>query len=372
LVRQDDGDDGQCNKRKRGDGERLTSDGNMQRLDPDRDTHEGGKRGREGESSGEGSKVQKTSRAQDRAGKQPVSMHSGVAEVGGETSTCAQPDAVQRSDLGPACTLSEEGVSSHAPGGGGSAEMEGGVWTAANAMMSLLNQINTKSAKIASPLINHTSDHFDLMITYRVNTEKVTASRMYDKIRLTPSPALAQMRGSRSKIPAYARASSHNGDLDPDIARTFLHQKHSPQGIRWEKVFVNAVANTLVLVPLLSWYEEDGKEPSGSVGELMSLHHSDRVNNFLLEIMIANLMMKLPARCRWFQGISPIFIGKPDARGYTKFLFANIDKLPVVPSLKTCKRVAEILLTTYTFLLILWSWPFQSSSISTISTNFRV
>ena len=256
----------------------------------------------------------------------------------------AYEDAGQRSDLGPAGTMSEKGVSSHARGRGGSAETEGRVSTAANAMMSLLDEIKAKSANIVLLLIDHTSDHFDLMISYRVNTEKVTALRMYDKIMLTPNPDLAQMGDRRSKIPAYARASRHASDLDPGIARTFLDQKHIPQGVRWEKVFVNAVTNSLVLVPLLSWYEEDGKEPSGSVGELMSLHHSDRVDNFLLEMMIGNVLMKLPAGSRWLQRISPIFIGTPDARGYTEFPFANIDKLPDVPSLKTCKRAAEILL----------------------------
>ena len=37
------------------------------------------------------------------------------------------------------------------------------------------------------------------------------------------------------------------------------------------QVFVKAVANCLVIVPLLSWHEVEGKEPAGSVGQLMAL-----------------------------------------------------------------------------------------------------
>ena len=239
-------------------------------------------------------------------------------------------------------SCSEEGASSRAHGG--SAETGGGLSLTAHAMISFLDEIRAKSFNIVLPLIDNSSDHFDLMISYRVNTEHVTAARMYDKILLTPSPDLAQMGDARRKIPQYARADSHNGSLNPGIARTFLDQKHIPQGMEWEQVFVKAVSNSLVLVPLLSWYEEDGEQPSGSVGELMSLYHDDRVDHFLLEIIIANTLMQLPAGRRWLQHISPIFIGKPDARGYTEFPFANIDRLPNEPSLRTCKKAADILM----------------------------
>ena len=226
------------------------------------------------------------------------------------------------------------------------AREEGGVGrlTEAHGMMrQLLGEINEKSADMMLPLINTTSDHFDLMISYRGNTEKNTASRIYDKIMLTRISDLAQMGDKRCKIPQYARVDSHNGELDPGIARTFLDQKHIPQGIAWEQVFVSAVANSLVLVPLLSWYEKDGRS-MGSVGELMALHHNDTVDIFLLEIILANTLMKLDAGSRWLQHISPIFIGKPDARGYTEFPFEKIDILPDKPSLKTCQKAANILL----------------------------
>jgi len=152
-------------------------------------------------------------------------------------------------------------------------------------MIQWIDEIRKKSTSMALPLIDNTSDHFDLMISYRVNTEKNTASRIYDKIMLAPSPTLAQMGNRRCKIPEYARADCHTGALDPGIARTFLDQKHIPQGRQWEQVFFSACANSLVFVPLLSWYEEEGKSPSGSVGELMMLHHNDRVDYFLLEII---------------------------------------------------------------------------------------
>ena len=43
--------------------------------------------------------------------------------------------------------------------------------------------------------------------------------------------------------------------------------------------------------------------------------------------------------------VEPIFIGQVDYRGYTEFPFGNISRLPGFPSLKTCRRAAEILLS---------------------------
>ena len=274
--------------------------------------------------------------ATDTEGLSDLSRKRNCTDSGESSSTSIKK---QRSQLGPLDSGLEGGQTRDVGG-----KMGAGSTTEAHGMMrQLLDKIKEKSADMTLPLINTTSDHFDLMIGYRVNTEKNTASRIYDKIMLTRSPNLAQIGDRRCKIPQYARADSHNGELDPGIARTFLDQKHTPQGMTWEQVFVRAVANSLVLVPLLSWYEEDGRL-SGSVGELMTLHHNDKVDIFLLEIIIANTLMKLDAGCRWLQQISPIFIGQPDARGYTEFPFEKIDKLPDVPSLKTCKKAADILL----------------------------
>ena len=138
-----------------------------------------------------------------------------------------------------------------------------------------------------------------------------------------------------------------SGDLPPGIARVFLDQKHIPGGMEWEQVFVKAVANCLVLVPLLSWYDVEDKNDytnMGSVGQLMALHTGDRIDNFLLEIVIANALMQLPAGNRWLQRLEPIFIGLTDDRGFTDFPFQNIGKLPDVPSLQTAKKAAEILM----------------------------
>jgi len=81
-------------------------------------------------------------------------------------------------------------------------EMGVGKSTEAEGMMSqLLDKIKTQSMHMTLPLIDNTSDHFDLMISYRFNTEKNTASRIYDKIMLAPSPSLAQMGNRRCKNP---------------------------------------------------------------------------------------------------------------------------------------------------------------------------
>ena len=214
-------------------------------------------------------------------------------------------------------------------------------------MACLLDEIKTKSENMSVPIIDKNSDHFDLMISYRVKTEKEIAVRLYEKIHLAPNADLTKEAPRRCNIPRYARKSSDTGELLPGIARTFLDAKHIPDGTEWEQVFVQAVTNSLVLVPLLSWYDEEDEnhvKPSGSVGELMSLHQVDRVDNFLLEVVIANTLMELPTGNRWLQRLTPIFIGKPDARGYTDFPFHNIGKLPDIPSFKTCEKAADILL----------------------------
>ena len=107
------------------------------------------------------------------------------------------------------------------------------------------------------------------------------------------------------------------------------------------------MTNSLVLVPLLSWYDEEDEDqvkPSGSVGELVSLHKKDRVDNFLLEVVIANTLMELPTGSRWLQRLTPIFIGKKGIRNYDDFPFQNIAKLPDIPSVQTVKRASKILL----------------------------
>lgn len=71
---------------------RLTSGEDKQSLDPDHNTHEDGKRGREGERSDEGSKVQKKSRDEDCSGKQPAHTSVGIADGGNEISARAHHD----------------------------------------------------------------------------------------------------------------------------------------------------------------------------------------------------------------------------------------------------------------------------------------
>ncbi len=55
-------------------------------------------------------------------------------------------------------------------------------------------------------------------ISYRVNSEQNFANRLYDKIHLTKSPALAKEAVRRCRIPEYARADESQGELDPGAA----------------------------------------------------------------------------------------------------------------------------------------------------------
>ena len=107
------------------------------------------------------------------------------------------------------------------------------------AMAALLRDVLAKSENLTAPVIDTSQDHFDLMISYRVKTEKEMAVRLYEKIRLNPNADLQQAQ-NRCAIPQYARESGDTGELGAGIARTFLDAKHIPYGSDWEQVFVKA------------------------------------------------------------------------------------------------------------------------------------
>ena len=56
-----------------------------------------------------------------------------------------------------------------------------------------VEEVKGSSANLKPLPIDKDQEHFDLMISYSVNTEQNFANRLYDKILLTKSPALAKV-----------------------------------------------------------------------------------------------------------------------------------------------------------------------------------
>ena len=56
----------------------------------------------------------------------------------------------------------------------------------------LLDKIKAKSESMRKPIIDRNGDHLDLMMSYRVKTEKETALRIYKDVMLTRNSQLAQ------------------------------------------------------------------------------------------------------------------------------------------------------------------------------------
>ena len=98
----------------------------------------------------------------------------------------------------------------------------------------------------------------------------------------------------------------------------------------------------MTFVPLLSWTEND----QGSVGELsqIGVHDFDRIDNFLLEVILAISLREEPTAA--VQAILPVLLGpaRPAAKGggFAAFPFHKLARLSDEPSrcisCRTCAR----------------------------------
>ena len=75
---------------------------------------------------------------------------------------------------------------------------------------------------------------------------------------------------------------------------------------------VFALCKTIVIVPVLSWIEQsDGQETKyfGSLGQLVGLEpkKKDRIDSFLVQIVVANALFGLPSQYKAIKSIYPIF-----------------------------------------------------------------
>jgi hypothetical protein len=99
----------------------------------------------------------------------------------------------------------------------------------------------------------------------------------------------------------------------------------------------------MTFVPLLSWTDND----QGSVGELIQIgvHDFDRIDNFLLEVILAISLREEPTAA--VQAILPVLLGpaRPAAKGggFAAFPFHKLAGLSDKPSRATNARAGAIL-----------------------------
>jgi hypothetical protein len=118
------------------------------------------------------------------------------------------------------------------------------------------------------------------------------------------------------------------------------NHEFQPGADPWECV-MQAVFRTLVFIPIFSLDCKDPKLlPSGTFGELMEFEprKKDRIDRFLLQIVIANALMESQRSERWLQDIIPAVIGIDHNE-----LGSMLLKLSTDPSLKTNQKAANFL-----------------------------
>eukprot|EP00960_Hanusia_phi_P008782 251777-Hanusia_phi.AAC.1 len=184
---------------------------------------------------------------------------------------------------------------------------------------------------------------FHFFLSYRVSTESWLIGELYDTIIQTCVQERKIPHGGKGRWPKFAQVPEYQNSV-----KGFLDTKCLMEGKDWEAGFVLGLVHSLVFVPLISWHEEPAGEPSsqivcrGSLGDMVSLCKNDRVDNILLEYIIA-LEWSRKERT-YLQSIVPILIGKKEDDGtFSSFPWSKLHKLPDIPSRMTNDRAAIIL-----------------------------
>jgi hypothetical protein len=220
-----------------------------------------------------------------------------------------------------------------------------------------LSQIES-SERAMSFHFNLSAEHFHAMISYRVATEGGVsgfAGNLYQQLTSNkPNMSQIDRHVPLGKFPDYVK---YDGWLihDPGIRkeinsgyRFFLDSVRLRDGYDWRKAFSRAVCNSILFIPILSCHkvtnEEEGGETkyAGSVGNMIGWDpdKKDWVDNVLLEIGMANVLMELPQEERWLNCIVPVFLGEKKNKGFQRFNFQVVNLLSSKPSLETNREVA--------------------------------
>eukprot|EP00960_Hanusia_phi_P001786 51087-Hanusia_phi.AAC.1 len=186
---------------------------------------------------------------------------------------------------------------------------------------------------------------FHFFLSYRVRTEEGMIEGLYDKIVRMASEEKPLPFGAKGTWPRCAR--SPGPEMLYNRVKGFLDKRCLIDGKDWEASFVLGLAHSMLFVPLLSFYEEvdeesGGKVFRGSLGELVGLDQRDRVDNVLLEYIIAIEWCRKEGT--HLQSIYPILLGKRREDGsFEEFPWSGIRMLPEKPAMQTNERAAMIL-----------------------------
>lgn len=188
--------------------------------------------------------------------------------------------------------------------------------------------------------------YFHAMISYRVASEgdggSGLSNAIYDAlVRVSLERDFRMPRSLWGEWPLFAKKPPFGMRRG---AKVYLDSACLLEGEPWEcgssgdGGFAGALRCSLVFVPLMSFTHDGG----GSLGQMMRLATADYCDNVLLELTVALGVWRsdrLPLRA-----IMPVLVGQKDSRGvYSVFPFAEVAKLPNIPSPMTNARAAEIL-----------------------------
>jgi hypothetical protein len=164
---------------------------------------------------------------------------------------------------------------------------------------------------------NVLEESYHVFIGYRVATEEIFTTALYDKLIMTSVVDKILMPPNNA------------------IVKPYLDKKVLKDGEPWADGFAAGLANSRVFCPVMSVWDDH----KGSVGGLMNLKPSegrDWVDNVLLEYEFALQVQKHRPD---FLRIMPILMGPPDGRGYTEFPFSLVNELPQEVSIETKKSL---------------------------------
>lgn len=140
------------------------------------------------------------------------------------------------------------------------------------------------------------------------------------------------------------RGSVRGGSAGPQPVKVFLDEKCLLTGENWLEGsdgmggIVGGVLRAVVFVPILSW-PEDGQ---GSVGALLRAHESGKVDNVLLELILALEFFQCPMFAT--RAILPILVGRKLESGlFDHFPMDRVKELPGVPAEATNREAFRIL-----------------------------
>jgi len=186
---------------------------------------------------------------------------------------------------------------------------------------------------------------FHAFVCYRVATEGPVGNRLSGRISERIRTLSLESPEDKLKIPRHGwgvwpKSASEPVPFRSGEAKVFLDRDCLQDGQSWLSGFVQGMAASMVVVPLLSWTADD----RGSVGGLSEINIDgfDKVDVVLLELLIATALRQ-ESRAG-VQAILPVLVGSAaEGGGFEVFPFYKLARLSDAPSKLTNAKAAAIL-----------------------------